>query len=446
MVAGRLRYGLVVLLLIITWQPVVSQGHIYSEISVNKNSVYVGEPVEVSVSVFTSTWFTKGVNPGNVKVNGAFTVYFRGVSKTIQKKSKTYAGVEMIFNVFPYSNEDIVFPSLEIKVETPDVGGYKGIGRTIKTEPKTITVKSIPAGYDNSKWLVSSGVDVKDVWIGDRNRVKIGDVLERTITITAAGTVSGLMPPVVFDSIQGISNYPAGSSAENIRSKTAISAKRTDGVKYLFEKEGTVTIPAIEITWWNSGRRRLYKRTLKEVTLNVQPNPDLGMLESIRDSLSVISSVETDSTDENNGLLLGLTKKQIFYLLSVILLLFVMFRRIVRWIKLLKRNLQKKRERYRQSERYFFNQFRVAVRKKLSAGVVSSLYLWIDHLNLEEPTLNCLEKEIEDAEFTKETRKVTGIKGDKITLNIKVWTKARENYLKKKSGEKQKVSSEWINP
>mgnify|MGYP000539152597 FL=1 len=92
-----------------------AQGHLSSSVSLSKNSVYVGEPVQVTVSVFTSTWFTKGVNPGNIKVNGAFTVYFRSLSTSKQVNGKTFAGVQLYFNVFPYENEPIEFPSLEIE-------------------------------------------------------------------------------------------------------------------------------------------------------------------------------------------------------------------------------------------------------------------------------------------------------------------------------------------
>ncbi len=72
---------------------------LWSEVELNRSSVYVGQPIQVTVKVYTSTWFTEGVNPGNVKVNGAFTVYFRSVSVSKKEAGKTIAGVEMIFNV-----------------------------------------------------------------------------------------------------------------------------------------------------------------------------------------------------------------------------------------------------------------------------------------------------------------------------------------------------------
>ena len=71
---------IIILLLLFQAAIVFAQNNVISEVSINRKSVYVGQPVEVSVGIFTPTWFTQGVNFGNIKVNGAFTVYFRSVS------------------------------------------------------------------------------------------------------------------------------------------------------------------------------------------------------------------------------------------------------------------------------------------------------------------------------------------------------------------------------
>ena len=120
------KIGKIILFLTgLTFTHSVSSQTVWSEVNLNKQAVYVGEPVEVSITVYTSTWFTRGIDPGNIKVNGAFTVYFRPVTTSFQRDGQNYAGVQLIYNVFPYSEKDIVFPSLDIAVETPPEGDYK---------------------------------------------------------------------------------------------------------------------------------------------------------------------------------------------------------------------------------------------------------------------------------------------------------------------------------
>jgi hypothetical protein len=322
MVAGLLKYTLICFCLF-AGHALLAQGHLFSRISADAGSVYIGQPVEVSVSVHTSTWFTKGVNPGNIKVNDAFTIYFRSVNSTERINGKTYAGVKMIFHVFPYKNKDITFPSLEIDVESPKEGTSKGVAGVIKTKPLSIEVKPVPPGFPRDTWMVSPDVSVSENWIGNIRQVKVGDVLERNITIDAQWLVAELIPPIFWDTIPGVSIYPSRALVNNNKTKTSISASRTDGVKYLFEKEGKVEIPEQVVAWWNPKLNRLQKRTLKSIEIEVLPNPDLGMLESIKDSLqTAMDSKLEESEEESAFLLFGFTLKQLL-IVAVVLALFL---------------------------------------------------------------------------------------------------------------------------
>ena len=242
-----------------------AQRHVFSEVKVNRQSAYPGQPIEVSVGVYTSTWFTKGLIFGNIKVQGAFTVYFRSVSTNKTINGKTYAGVEAIYNVFPYAEKDLSFPSLEFTVETPKEGDYKGVPVKVKTQERQIQIKAIPPGFDRSTWLVANGLNLSESWQGDQQQIKVGEVLQRTVRRTAYGTVSELIPPIAWDSIEGVSLYPTRSEVRNEKTKTSIYAVRSEGVRYLFEKEGQVTLPAIELTWWNPSQQKLYKKTFYSI-------------------------------------------------------------------------------------------------------------------------------------------------------------------------------------
>ena len=437
-----------VLILLLCSQSGNAQGHLFSEVKLSHNNVYVGQPVEVSVSVYTSTWFTKGVDPGNIKVNDAFTVYFRSVSSTKQKKGKTYAGVQMIFHVFPYDDKNIEFPSLNINVETPDDNDFKGKQRVIKTKARNIKVKPVPSGYDKTVWLVTSGMTVKDNWKGDRTKVKVGDVLERRISREVSGTVSELIPPINWDTISGVSLYPARSEVSNHKTKTAISASRTDAIRYLFEKEGEIIIPEKILSWWNPYRNKWYKRTLKEFTIQVLPNPDLGILKSVHDSLAVLESSENESTDEESVFrIFGLSIKQfVFGLISILLLIYLLIKGSV----FLRGSIKKQREQYRNSELYYFNQFKKELKKKDSDRIVRALYRWIDQMKLKEPSLRYFIKTYGNKELIEEIKwfeqQINSNKKATLSLNIKAWSIARSNYLKNQINTVNKHSAMWINP
>jgi len=300
------------------------------------------------VLAYTTTWFTKGVNFGNVKVNGAFTVYFRSLSSSKNINGKRYSGVVAIYNVFPYDNKDLEFPSLELSVETPNDGDSKGVNRTIKTRARKIAVKNVPNNYDRDQWLVSSGVTVNESWQGDLKNVKVGDVIQRRISRIAYRTVSELIPPIKWDSIEAVSLYPTRADINSKKTKTSISASRSEGVRYLFEKEGTVILPEITINWWNPRQNKLFKRTLKSRTVEVLPNPNLGMLETVRDSLQVAQQdLKEEDSEDIEKKIFGLSIKDFLsYLLIALITLYALYR-FFKWLLISKgllENWRRKKE------------------------------------------------------------------------------------------------------
>lgn len=420
---------------------------VWSQVSLDRSSTYVGQPVEVRITVYTSTWFTAGIDPGNIKVNGAFTVYFRPVSRSFQQEGQNYAGVELIYHVFPFEDESVTFPSLEIAVETPPEGDFKGVKRTLKTAEKQIKVKPVPANFSEAQWLVATGLSVTDRWSGNRQQVKVGDVLERRISRTAYGTVAELIPPIAWDSLSGVSEYPTRSTVENQRTKTAISASRKETMRYLFEKEGKVTLPEMVFTWYNPYHQKLYKRTLEEVTLEVQPNPDLGVLASIRDSLEQEILLEEEAeAEEEPQMILGMSPKK-FLLLAVLsllalYLLFLIISRLMHWAKV-------RRAQYLRSEAYYFYQFRRAVRQKKSKQIIQSMYRWLDELELDEPSAYAFAEKYGSPALRQEVIQLESqYKEGKAwsVLDINEWRKARKKYKNRVVEMTQQWNVAWINP
>lgn len=401
-----------------------AQSNLWSEVSVNKKSVYQGEPVEVTVSVFTATWFTQGVNVQNIQVNNAFTVYFRSLSTSKIINGKTYAGVQFFYNVFPYTSNNIEFPSLEIVVETPNLGDYKGVQRKVKTKSKVITVKPIPPAFDADQWLVTSSCVVKDRWSSSLKNIKVGDVIERSISRSASGTVSDLIPPVMWDSVHGVSLYIDRSITRNNKSKTDISADRTDKMRYLFEKEGQVILPEMTFLWWNPVRKKVFKRTLKEVVIEVAPNPDLGILESIKDSLNVVVIEQQEAEKDQGFLLWGTSLDEWLKRVLIAMATWILVVRIL--VPFFNKGAALYGD-YKNSERYYFNQIIWAKLGWKSAKLEAIQYRWLDELELDEPTLALFWTRF----------------GNQNPQSIAGWFKARKCYF---NSLQQTKNSDWINP
>ncbi|NND80656.1 MAG: hypothetical protein HKN53_12215 [Maribacter sp.] len=444
MVKAYLKYLLTLVLLCMSSLG-FAQG-VFATVTSNKSQVYVGEPVAITVSVYTPTWFTKGVDIGNLTVNGAFTVYFRSVSTSRKIKGQTYAGIQFIYNVFPFEEQDIVIPALNFEVESPTMGTSKGIRRKVQSKEKVIKIKPTPPEIDRDQWFVTGGMTVRENWKGNLKAVKVGDVIERTITRYTRNTVAELIPPILWDSIPSVSEYPIRPKVTTNKTRTAISATRTDGVKYLFEEEGEIVLEDMEFRWWNPYQKKYLKRTIKGRTIKVQPNPDLGILKTIKDSLQVNQEVlKAEETEEEAKTYFGLSLSEFLAVLVVVSIVFYLF---IRYMLKVRKILSDKWAKYRASETYAFKRFLSDANSGDPGKAIPSLYHWIGHLKLNEPTLRALALASDSKELLTEIAAIEGVLQNKdvnhLSFNKKIWKRARMKLLKTR--KQAPPNREWINP
>jgi hypothetical protein len=438
------RY-LIATIVFILGTSVYGQG-VFSTVTVNKSEVYLGEAIEMTVAVYTPTWFTKGVDIGNIKVNGAFSVYFRSVSTSRKINGQTYAGVQLIYNLFPYEQADVVIPPLTFEVESPKVGGYKGIRRKVTTQEKTVRLKPLPVDVERDRWMVTTNFRVREQWSRDLKALKVGDVVQRTITRNASNTVGELLPPLLEDSIPGVSQYPDRPQVNTNKSKTSISASRVDAISYLFEEAGEVSLPALEFIWWNPWQKKFLKRTLPEIKIAIAPNPDLGIVKSIKATLEA-KKQEADEidTDQPPAAFLGLDWKQwMAIIVFALVLTYVLTRFFKWWIPFLRR----KKAAHRESEQYAFSQFVKAAKRGGSAKAIEALYKWLGKLDLPQPTLQAFADKVNDPRLTDEINRINKAfnKGENLQIKLEVhhWKTSRKLYFSKISGRQD--SALWINP
>ncbi|WP_420581291.1 hypothetical protein [Reichenbachiella sp.] len=442
-ISGKAKYGLMLLFCFSFVANRSPAQKLWSQVRHNRATTYVNQPVEVTITVYTSTWFTSGLDPGNIKVNGAFTTYFRPVSTSYMDGNQNYAGIQLIYNVFPFDEKDVVFPSLTLEVESPPEGDYKGVKRKLKTKERIIKVSPIPPGFNKSDWLVANGLTVHDQWNQSKLEVKVGSVLERSITRRAEGTVAELIPPINWDSVTHVGLYPTRSVVENYKGKTSISSSRTESMRYLFEKEGKVTFPEMIFTWYHPTRKKLYKKTLKAVTYTVIPNPDLEMLASVRDSLLVEKKLEEGlANDEEVFAFLGMSWKQ---LVKIGVFTVFLFSILIFLIKRIVHSLQARRKAYIHSEDYYFDQLKNALEQKDRSQIVKAAYRWFDELEFENGGFLDWASIFGSTSFKNQIQDLEEEKLD-IEFHLNDWKSARKRYFGSLKNVVHRGSLNWINP
>lgn len=359
------------LLLVVSLHSYAQTIDAFARVSVSPREGVVRQPYRITISVYSSTWFARPLQFTNLRIDDAFIIPFtRTVSGINYINNKKYATLTFYYLVFPYSTGQLQIPELLINANIPPEGDYRGQDYTIRTKAQTIKIKELPSNPDEHVWMVAKNVRVTEKWSRSLNNLKVGDVIEREIVVSAEGTLPSLIQPFQIEKSTGTSIYPQQADLQDKRNSQDVNGERTERYSYLFEEEGEITIPEEVILWWNPQTKRVYKRTIQEQRINIAPNPNLAMMESLKDSLLALNTPVVSEVEDE-----GIPWREIGIFAVLVLLTLYFLRKAV--VLLLRRSKEKRRI-YVQSERYYFRQVQKALQKGTRFEIINSLYAWFD--------------------------------------------------------------------
>lgn len=324
----------------------------FATVELSRRSVYPGEPFQLNVTCYTSTYFLSAISFADFRVPNAFTLSFsRTLSGITKIKGKSYATLQFFMLVYPLESGLLEIPSIELSFQSPPEGDYKKKAQLINTKPQNITVKPIPQKTKVIPWFVANSVVLSDRWNKRENKYKVGDVLERNVLVKAFGTLPYYIPELNYDENEGLEIYPKTADLLDKRNDEQAIGWKTQRVLYLLTQEGEITIPELEINWFNPLTNRAVVSTILAKTLQVLPNKDMGMLTSIRDSLAVPNkNLNGDLDTEEKDY-----RKIALYIVALLLIITLSWK----FIKLLKKIIlyrKENRENYRKSEAWHYKQ------------------------------------------------------------------------------------------
>jgi len=145
-------------------------------------------------------------------------------------------------------------------------------GQPIRIHSKAINidVQPHPASAGNT-WLPAEQLTLQDSWAGKPPQFRVGEPVTRTITLQAKGLTGAQIPVMQLKQPEQTRIYP----------EPPVNESRTDGDKvygickqtftYIPNKAGKLTIPAIDLQWWNTRTNQHDTSRLPKWDVSVAP-------------------------------------------------------------------------------------------------------------------------------------------------------------------------------
>jgi BatD DUF11 like domain len=336
------------------------------------DKIIVGQPVRLVVEVLVPNFFTGAPDFPTFELENAIVVLPEETAENFNEpvNGQTYSGIRRTYLLYPQLAGDFRLPSPQVGVVYASAPP-KTAEAHLTLPPLTFHADVPAAAQGLPYFLPTTQLTVQQRWSTPLNKLRVGDTVERTVTITALKMRAMLIPPLPFEAPAGIKVYSEEPKVQDQNTDRGefVLGRRIEVAKYFIHKEGDYTLPAIELTWWNLDTGRLVTATLPPVHFAAAPNPDY--VQELPPEPEIATAVQPSSSRQNS-----LYRKIISvtpWLLSALLLLWMAYRYIPRLILF----LNTRRKEHSQSEEVYFQTLISACRRNEPHATYRWLLRWL---------------------------------------------------------------------
>jgi len=154
-----------------------------------------------------------------------------------------------------------------------DLFGRRSIGPTrpfsVSSQSIEVNVLPVPDAFKGKAWLPAEEVIATDSWAKQPPVFKVGEPVIRQLVLQVKGLASSQIPEIEIPRPAGVKVYPEQPRSETPNDGNTVYGIQRMDITYIPDKEGKVTIPEINIDWWDVNKKEARVYTLPEWNLSV---------------------------------------------------------------------------------------------------------------------------------------------------------------------------------
>ena len=185
-----------------------------------------------------------------------------------------YNVVERVYALYPQESGQIEISPARFEARVLRSGRITG-RKVYESEPQTVTVLPIPpqpAEFPDAVWLPARDLQLSEDWSRETEEIKAGEPLTRHVTISALGQLETQIPALQPPDAEGVNVYPDKPALSRRIESGGIRGERKDQYAMIGVTAGVVTLPALEVPWWNITESAWQVARLPERVINILPS------------------------------------------------------------------------------------------------------------------------------------------------------------------------------
>ena len=254
-----------------------ADGDVFLDISVDPLTPYVQQEVRYTLKLYYALDLGGG-DLSEPKADGL------GVKRLGQDKSyaaavgaRHYRVLERHYALTPERSGAIDIPAIVFRGTalnaTDPMSFFRG-GRNVNahSDPVHLDVKPKPAAWTTSPWLPAASLLLKDESELPAE-VHVGDPITRTVRLQTKGLGHEQLPELSLAKPDGAEIYPDKPDTRTRDDGEWLYGERVQKFAFVANRAGSLTIPAVEVHWWDTENDRAEVAQLPAKTITVLAAP-----------------------------------------------------------------------------------------------------------------------------------------------------------------------------
>ncbi|MFC4656414.1 MULTISPECIES: BatD family protein [Rheinheimera] len=249
---------------------------LFVESSLDQEQLYVQQLSYLTVKIYFKGDLQRG-SLNEPKVDGL----------SIEQQGKDQEGSDLVngeryrtftrrYRLIPEQSGEFTIPPAILSGEMLDrsSGRYDYFAQTqsITATSNSLTLHVAPQPADfPGDWLVAGLVELTEEWSPAGTKVRQGEPVTRTITLTALDVASNQLPDLPQTTPEGVKLYREQPQSKQAERNGRVVAQKVFSMAVVATKSGELTLPKVRLPWWNAKTNQLDYAELPEVTLQVEP-------------------------------------------------------------------------------------------------------------------------------------------------------------------------------
>ena len=193
---------------------------------------------------------------------------------------KAYNVVERVYALFPQESGSLSIAPARFEARVLRDGRITG-RKIFESESIDVVVNPIPpapAEFPGAVWFPAREVTLSEDWSREPGELPAGEPITRHISVSALGQLSTQIPVIEPAAADNVKVYPDKPEFRDTAEPSGIRAVRRDQYAMIGIAAGDVTLPGVELPWYNIESREWEVANLASTTLSILPSANAAVL------------------------------------------------------------------------------------------------------------------------------------------------------------------------